>query len=95
MAPVLLSVTVADVGRAFYFREAVTNAARQAIRVAAQPAQKGAATSACAGTSGNVTVAQTTNIPDTGGGTAMSISAPSPPTPRSRRGRTVRRADQP
>jgi Flp pilus assembly protein TadG len=72
MAPVLLllSVTVADVGRAFYFREAVTNAARQAIRVAAQPAQKGAATSACTGTSGNVTVSQTTNIPDTGGGAA-------------------------
>jgi Flp pilus assembly protein TadG len=77
---VLLSVAVADVGRAFYYREAVTNAARQAIRVAAQPDKEAtattaatanaAATSACSGTSGTVAVSQTTNIPDPGISTA-------------------------
>ena len=77
---VLLSVAVADIGRAFYYREAVTNAARQAIRVAAQPAQKAtattaatanaAATSACSGTSGTVADPQMTNIPITGSSAA-------------------------
>ncbi len=67
---VLLSVAVADVGRAFYYREAVTNAARQAIRVAAQPAQKAAATSACLGTSVTGVVSQPTNIPITGSSAA-------------------------
>ncbi len=35
----LLALGVTDVGRAFYYREAVTNSTRQALRVAVSPSQ--------------------------------------------------------
>jgi Flp pilus assembly protein TadG len=60
VAPVLIFLTllVADVGRGFYYREAATNAARQAMRVAVNSAQQGTGNNYCAGDH------STTQIPD-------------------------------
>lgn len=54
VAPVLilLAVLVVDVGRAFYYREAVTNAARQALRVAVQSGQHATADGYCSTSNG-------------------------------------------
>ena len=43
----LLALGVTDIGRAFYYREAVTNSVRQALRVAVSPAQQATADSVC------------------------------------------------
>ena len=48
----LLALGVTDIGRAFYYREAVTNSVRQALRMAVSSYQQTAADSACASTSG-------------------------------------------
>lgn len=45
----LLSLGVSDIGRAFYYREAVTNAVRQALRVAVSPSQQATANAVCSG----------------------------------------------
>jgi Flp pilus assembly protein TadG len=60
VAPVLIFLTllVADVGRGFYYREAVTNAARQAMRVAVNSAQQGTGNNYCGGDH------STTQVPD-------------------------------
>lgn len=67
-----LTLGVADGGRAFYYREAVTNAARQALRAAASDvvdvqsparAQPVAGTAACLGTSGTTTSSKTVHVP--------------------------------
>ncbi len=46
---VTLTLGVADGGRAFYYREAVTNAARQALRVAVSQSQQSTGDTACSG----------------------------------------------
>ena len=48
----LLALGVTDLGRSFYYREAVTNSVRQALRMAVSPYQQSAANTACANTSG-------------------------------------------
>jgi len=67
----LLALGVTDLGRSFYYREAVTNSARQALRIAVSQYQHGTADSACASTSGGpVAVRVTTTLPPAGGATA-------------------------
>ena len=64
----LLALGVTDLGRAFYYREAVTNSARQALRMAVSSYQHGTADSVCAGTSGGpVAVTVTSAVPPSGG----------------------------
>ena len=60
----LLTLGVTDIGRAFYYREAVTNATRQALRVAVSPAQQATANTACASSgAGPVATTVTTTLP--------------------------------
>ena len=67
----LLALGVTDLGRAFYYREAVTNSARQALRMAVSSYQHGTADSICAGTGGGpVAVTVTDSIPSSGGSIA-------------------------
>jgi len=64
----LLALGVTDIGRAFYYREAVTNSTRQALRVAVSPSQQATADAICAGTgSGPLAVTVTSPIPPAGG----------------------------
>jgi Flp pilus assembly protein TadG len=58
-----LGLGVADGGRAFYYSEAVSNAARQALRVAVSPAQQATGDAACNGTAGPAAVSLTGHIP--------------------------------
>jgi Flp pilus assembly protein TadG len=58
-----LGLGVADGGRAFYYSEAVSNAARQALRVAVSPAQQVTGDAACSGTTGPAAVSLTGHIP--------------------------------
>jgi Flp pilus assembly protein TadG len=56
----LLALGVTDLGRAFYYREAVTNSVRQALRMAVSPYQQSTANNVCGNTAGGpiaVTVA--------------------------------------
>ena len=62
----LLALGVTDIGRAFYYREAVTNSARQALRIAVSPAQHSTADAVCAGAGGPSAVTVTTAIPPGG-----------------------------
>ena len=67
----LLALGVTDLGRAFYYREAVTNSVRQALRIAVSQYQQGTADSICAGTgSGPLSVTVTSAIPPAGGAIA-------------------------
>src|SRR2546430_8287230 len=61
----LIALGVTDLGRSFYYREAVTNSVRQALRIAVSSYQHGTADSVCASTSG--------------GPMAVSVSSPLPP----------------
>ena len=61
----LLALGVTDLGRSFYYREAVTNSVRQALRMAVSQYQHGTADAVCAGTGG--------------GPVAVSVSSPLPP----------------
>ncbi len=64
----LLALGVTDIGRAFYYREAVTNSVRQALRVAVSPSGQATADSICAGTgSGPLAVTLASTIPPSGG----------------------------
>jgi TadE-like protein len=64
----LLALGVTDLGRAFYYREAVTNSVRQALRMAVSSYQHGTADSVCASTSGGpVAVTVTSAVPASGG----------------------------
>jgi hypothetical protein len=64
----LLALGVTDIGRAFYYREAVTNSARQALRSAVSSYQLPTANNVCAGTGGGpVAVTVTSPIPPSGG----------------------------
>ena len=58
----LLALGVIDVGRAFYFKEAISNSARQAVRLAASASQQATGDSLCAGY-GSGTVTATSPIP--------------------------------
>lgn len=64
----LLALGVTDIGRSFYYREAVTNSVRQALRMAVSTYQQGTANSACANTTGGpVATTLTSNVtPATG-----------------------------
>jgi Flp pilus assembly protein TadG len=67
----LLALGVTDIGRAFYYREAVTNSVRQALRVAVSPSQQATANSICASTgSGPLAVTVSSPIPPSGGSIA-------------------------
>jgi Flp pilus assembly protein TadG len=60
----LLALGVTDIGRAFYYKEAVTNATRQALRVAVSPSQQATANAVCASAgAGPVAVNVTTTLP--------------------------------
>jgi Flp pilus assembly protein TadG len=64
----LLALGVTDLGRAFYYREAVTNSVRQALRIAVSSYQHSTADSVCAGTSGGpLSVSVTSPLPPSGG----------------------------
>jgi TadE-like protein len=64
----LLALGVTDLGRSFYYREAVGNSVRQALRIAVSPYQHSTADSACAGTSGGpVAVTITSSLPPASG----------------------------
>jgi Flp pilus assembly protein TadG len=67
----LLALGVTDIGRAFYYREAVTNSTRQALRIAVSPAQQATADSICAGYGAATAVTVSSAIP--GGGSIASI----------------------
>jgi hypothetical protein len=68
----LLSMGVTDIGRSFYYREAVTNSVRQALRIAVSPYQQGTADSVCASTSGGpLAVTVTSAVPPSGGQIAI------------------------
>jgi len=60
----LLALGVTDIGRAFYYREAVTNATRQALRVAVSPTQQATANTVCSSAgAGPVATSVTTPLP--------------------------------
>jgi Flp pilus assembly protein TadG len=62
----LLALGVTDIGRAFYYREAVTNSTRQALRIAVSPPQQATADAVCAGAGGPAAVTVTSSIPPGG-----------------------------
>ena len=67
----LLALGVTDIGRAFYYREAVTNSVRQALRIAVSQYQQNTANNVCAGTGGGpVAVTVVSPIPPSGGAIA-------------------------
>ena len=69
----LLTLGVTDLGRSFYYREAVTNSVRQALRMAVSSYQHPTADNVCASTSGGpVAVTITTPLP--GGGVIGTIA---------------------
>lgn len=64
----LLALGVIDLGRSFYYREAVTNSVRQALRMAVSAYQHSTADSICGGTAGGpLSVTVTSAIPPSGG----------------------------
>lgn len=64
----LLALGVTDLGRSFYYREAVTNSVRQALRMAVSSYQHNTADNVCASTSGGpVAVTVTSPVPPSGG----------------------------
>jgi Flp pilus assembly protein TadG len=67
----LLGLAIADVGRAFYYHEAVSNAARQALRIAVLDVQQATGNTACAG--GGSSASLTSAIPPVSGNTLSTI----------------------
>ena len=64
----LLALGVTDLGRSFYYREAVSNSVRQALRMAVSPYQHNTADSVCMGTRGGpLAVTVTSAVPPSGG----------------------------
>jgi len=64
----LLTLGVTDLGRSFYYREAVTNSVRQALRIAVSSYQQSTANNVCASTSGGpFAVTVTSAVPPSGG----------------------------
>jgi hypothetical protein len=67
----LIALGVTDIGRGFYYREGVTNSARQALRVAVSASQQSTANAVCASTSGGpLAVTATSPVPPSGGNLA-------------------------
>jgi Flp pilus assembly protein TadG len=64
----LLALGMIDLGRSFYFREAMSNSARQALRMAVSSYQQSTANTVCASTSGGpVATTVSSPIPPSGG----------------------------
>jgi len=64
----LLALGVTDIGRSFYYREAVTNSVRQSLRIAVSSYQQSTANTVCASTSGGpLAVTVTSAVPPAGG----------------------------
>jgi hypothetical protein len=64
----LLALGVTDLGRAFYYREAVTNSVRQALRIAVSSYQQSTANNVCASTAGGpLAVTVSSAVPPAGG----------------------------
>jgi Flp pilus assembly protein TadG len=70
----LLSLGVTDIGRSFYYREAVTNSVRQALRIAVSPYQHSTANSVCASTSGGPLAVTVTSAEPPSGGAIATIA---------------------
>ena len=70
----LFALGVSDIGRAFYYREAVTNGVRQALRVAVNSSQQSTANTVCA-SSGAGPVAVTVSSPVNPGTASISTIA--------------------
>jgi Flp pilus assembly protein TadG len=72
----LLALGVTDIGRAFYYREGVTNSTRQALRMAVSASQQSTANSVCSTVAGGpVAVTATSPIPPSGGSIATIANA--------------------
>jgi Flp pilus assembly protein TadG len=67
----ILGLGVADIGRGFYYREAVGNAARQALRIAVLQPQQTTGDTACAG--GGASASLSTTLPPASGNTLATI----------------------
>ena len=67
----ILGLGVADIGRAYYYREAVANAARQALRTAVLEPQQATGNTACAG--GGSSASLSTTLPPASGNTLATI----------------------
>ena len=65
----LLVLGVADIGRAYYYREAVANAGRQALRFATAAGQQGTGNTVCGSTAG----VATSVVPAPGGSAIATI----------------------
>ena len=64
----LLALGVTDIGRSFFYREAVTNSVRQSLRIAVSSYQQTTANSVCASTSGGpFAITVTSAVPPSGG----------------------------
>jgi Flp pilus assembly protein TadG len=71
----LLALGVTDIGRAFSYRESVTNSVRQALRMAVSSYQQSTANNVCAGTgSGPVAVTVTSSLPPAAGSSIATIA---------------------
>jgi Flp pilus assembly protein TadG len=70
---VTLTLGTADGGRAFYYREAVSNAARQALRVAVSSSQQSTGNTACTGR-GTQTASVSTTLPALGTSSILTIA---------------------
>lgn len=79
----LIGLGVTDIGRAFYYREGVSNSAREALRVAVSASQQSTANTVCGSTSGGpLAVTVTSPVPPSGGsiatiGTAAALESSS------------------
>src|SRR5579864_5857504 len=70
----LLALGVTDLGRAFYYREAVTNSARQALRIAVSQYQQTTANTICGGTGGGPVAVTVNSAVPPGGGAIVTIA---------------------
>jgi Flp pilus assembly protein TadG len=67
----ILGLCVADVGRGFFYREAVADATRQALRIAVLQPQQATGNTACAG--GGSSASLSTTLPPASGNTLATI----------------------
>jgi hypothetical protein len=70
----LLALGVTDIGRAFYYREAVTNGVRQALRDAVSPTQQATANTACASAGAGPVATTITDTLPPGGASITTIA---------------------
>ena len=70
----LLALGVTDLGRSFYYREAITNSVRQALRIAVSSYQHSVADNVCAGTGSGPTAVTVTSAVPPGGGPIATIA---------------------